>query len=310
MIDHTAYPHIIDNILSHPASWLPLRSTSRHFRARCEELLSAHLVAQKEGRASRLRSRVYPWLELRGLWPSCTARASVIDSVNRTTSFRLDSVARANPVIIRHNASRGANAAVVYCRTADLPLGRSEVFLPSRPTQGLPYAQDGIDSDYMPLTLSSNTTIVINVAVTGGIPIFTRATFISRDAGMTLTAIVILHAHQGVIYWTRLIIQLHLFVRAASYASGRITIVLESPGRTRPAELDTLRRSIETRIIELDKNEGTDGDIIRTIEDIEYIGLQEFKSTVPHLYELYTNPNVSCDSGDSCQALLVLDRCR
>lgn len=53
----SAYPHIIDAILSHSSSWLALRFTCREFRDRVDALLYAHLVVT-ESRAGTVPDEI------------------------------------------------------------------------------------------------------------------------------------------------------------------------------------------------------------------------------------------------------------
>lgn len=43
-IDHKHFPHIVDSILLHPASWIPFRATSNEYRRRIDVLLHRHLI--------------------------------------------------------------------------------------------------------------------------------------------------------------------------------------------------------------------------------------------------------------------------
>lgn len=42
VLDHTAYPHIMSNILEHRAAWLSLRGTCKYFKAICDAHLLGH----------------------------------------------------------------------------------------------------------------------------------------------------------------------------------------------------------------------------------------------------------------------------
>lgn len=313
-IDHTAFPHIINAILSDPVSWLPMRATSREYRSVCDRLLYSHvrleysqeakkyIFRRSAGRGARV-SRFEGITKLRligGIGPPpynrriTDLRYSLITLPPRLAR----SLASFIGLTTRYIGYSSRNSPVYIDMPANIGNMHSTAIL---------FPRTGVHCILCPITLLPQTEVVIfnvDAKICDGIEYITFRGWVKdsddpEDEVLAVTAII----HNT----TEPTCRRDREAAPPLYGLARILAELVRPCRVLPVfqvvnhdsagitavDIEELRAALCLYVAILGHSRNF-SEVKKWAEDIVFDTLEEYKDRIsPELYELYTNPNVS-----------------